>query len=57
MTAHFGFLCLFSIAVGIVLGAMLRRRPRDAVVLATWIALGLIGGALMISWAMLLLPI
>ena len=57
MTAHFGFLCLFSIAVGIVLGAMLRRRPRDAVVLAIWIALGLIGGALMISRAMLLLPI
>lgn len=55
MNSHFLYLCLFAAAVGIVLGAMLRSDARHAVRLGIWIALGLVGTALVLAWAMYLL--
>lgn len=54
---HFLFLSVFAAAVGIVLGAMMRRDPREAAKLGLWIALGMIGVALGISWVLYLLPV
>lgn len=54
---HFLFLLAFCAAVGAVLGAMLRRDPREAARLALWIALGMIGVGLAISWVMYFLPL
>lgn len=53
--SHFLYLCLFASAVGIVLGAILRGDRREAGRLAVWIALGLVGTALALAWAMYLL--
>ena len=52
MNSHFLYLCLFAAAVGLVLGAMLRGETREAVRLGLWIALGLVGTALVLAWAM-----
>ena len=41
----------FAAAVGVVLGAMLRREAREAVRLAGWITLGMVGTALVLAWA------
>lgn len=54
---HFAFLCIFAVAVGIVLAAMLRRSRRDIVVLAAWIAGAMIFAALALSWLLYLLPL
>lgn len=54
---HFLFLTIFCLAVGLVLGAMLRHSPRDMMVLAGWIAAGMVGVAYLMSWMMyILLP-
>lgn len=53
--SHFLYLVLFAGAVGIVLGAILRGDRREAARLALWIALGLVGTAVMLAWAMYLL--
>jgi hypothetical protein len=50
--SHFFYLVVFALAVGIVLGAMLRSEPREAVRLALWITGGLVGAAVMIAWLM-----
>jgi len=50
--SHFFYLCLFAIAVGAVLGPMLRSDRREAIRLGLWIALGLVGTALALAWAM-----
>ena len=52
MHSHFLYLCLFAIAVGAVLGAMLRSDRRDAIRLGLWIALGLVGTAVALAWVM-----
>lgn len=52
MHSHFLYLCLFAIAVGAVLGAMLRSDRRDAIRLGFWIALGLVGAAVALAWVM-----
>lgn len=49
------YLCLFAGAVGIVLGVLLRSDTREALRLGIWIALGLVGTALVLAWAMYLL--
>lgn len=54
---HFAFLCIFAVAVGIVLAAMLRRSRCDIVVLAAWIAGAMIFAALALSWLLYLLPL
>jgi hypothetical protein len=54
---HFLFLVIFCLAVGLVLGAMLRHDPRDAAELAGWIAAGMVGVAYVMSWLMYLLPL
>jgi|TARA_B100000959_G_C14932749_1_gene604388 FtsH-binding integral membrane protein len=43
---------VFAAAVGVVLGAMLRRELGEAVWLAMWITLGMVGTALLLAWAM-----
>ncbi len=50
--SHFLYLVLFAAAVGIVLGAMLRSRTRQAARLAMWITLGLVGTAVLMAWVM-----
>lgn len=55
--SHFLYLSLFAAAVGIVLGAMLRADRRGAARLALWIALGLVGTAVVLAWAMYLLEL
>lgn len=55
MRSHLLYMVLFSGAVGVVVGAMLRRDPRDAARLALEIALGMTGAALAIAWLMYLL--
>ena len=52
MHSHFLYLCFFAIAVGAVLGAMLRSDRRDAIRLGLWIALGLVGTAVALAWVM-----
>lgn len=52
MHSHFLYLVLFAASVGLVLGAMLRSDPRQAVRLALWIATSLVGAALAIAWVM-----
>lgn len=52
MHSHFLYMVLFAAAVGGVLGAMLRGEVRQAVHLAMWITLGLVGTALVLAWAM-----
>ena len=52
MQSHFLYLCFFSIAVGTVLGAMLRSDRREAIRLGVWIALGLVGTAVALAWVM-----
>lgn len=49
---HFLFLSLFCIAVGLVLGAMLRASLGAAVRLGLWIAAGMTGAALAVAWLM-----
>ena len=56
MNGHFLYLCLFATAVGAVLGALLRARPWDALVLSVWITIGMIGSGLALSWLMYLVP-
>jgi hypothetical protein len=53
--SHFLYLCLFALAVGAVLGAMLRSERREAIQLALWIALGLVGTAVALAWLMYLI--
>ena len=52
MHSHFLYLCMFAIAVGAVLGAMLRSDRREAIRLGLWIALGLVGTAVALAWVM-----
>ena len=52
MHSHFLYMVLFAAAVGGVLGAMLRSDLRQAVRLAMWITLGLVGTALVLAWVM-----
>ena len=52
MHSHFLYMVLFAAGVGGVLGAMLRNEAREAVRLAMWITLGLVGTALVLAWAM-----
>ena len=52
MHSHLLYMVAFAAAVGVVLGAMLRREAREAVRLAMWIALGMVGTALVLAWAM-----
>ena len=52
MQSHFLYLCLFAIAVGAVLGAMLRSDRREAIRLGLWIFLGLVGTAVALAWVM-----
>ena len=52
MISHFGYLVIFAVAVGVVLGPMLRNEARDAARLGLWIALGLVGTALVLAWFM-----
>lgn len=52
MHSHFLYLVIFAGAVGIVLGAMLRADRRQALRLALWITLGLVGTALALAWLM-----
>lgn len=52
MHSHFLYMVLFAASVGVVLGAMLRSDPRQAVRLAMWITGGLVGTALVIAWLM-----
>ena len=54
---HFAFLCVFSAAVGAVLASMLRRKPRDIVVLASWIAGAMIFTGVALSWILYFLPL
>lgn len=55
MQSHFLYMVLFAVGVGIVLGGMLRGDVREASKLAALIALGLVGAALVLAWAMYLL--
>jgi hypothetical protein len=43
---------LFALAVGAVLGAMLRSDRREAIRLAIFISLGLVGTAVVLAWIM-----
>lgn len=52
MHSHFFYLVVFAASVGLVLGAMLRSDPRQALRLALWIAGSLVGAALAIAWVM-----
>ncbi len=52
MHSHFLYLCLFAIAVGAVLGAMLRSDRREAIRLGLWMSLGLVGTAVALAWGM-----
>ena len=52
MNSHFLYLCFFAIAVGGVLGAMLRSDRREAIRLGLWIFLGLVGTAVALAWVM-----
>ena len=54
---HFVFLCVFSVAVGAVLAAMLRRGRREVVVLASWIAGAMIFTGVALSWILYVLPL
>lgn len=47
---HLLLLVIFSGAVGAVLGAMLRRDPREAALLALWIAAGMTIAAALAGW-------
>jgi len=50
--SHLLYIVVFAAAVGVVLGAMLRRDVGEAVGLAMWITLGMVGTALILAWAM-----
>ena len=52
MHSHFLYMVVFAMAVGIVLGAMLRRGVEETLRLAMWISLGLVGTALVLAWVM-----
>ncbi len=52
MHSHLLYIVVFAAAVGVVLGAMLRRDVGEAVGLAMWITLGMVGTALILAWAM-----
>lgn len=52
---HFVFLAVFCIAVGLVLGAMLRTTMGAAVRLGLWIAAGMTTVALAVAWVMYLI--
>lgn len=52
---HFLFLVIFCVAVGTILGPMLRGDPAEGAKLAVWIAGGMIFAALVLAWAMHLL--
>ncbi len=43
-------LSVFAAAVGLVLGAMLRRRTGDALRLALWITIALVASGTAVSW-------
>lgn len=47
---HFVLLVVFSASVGLVLGAMLRRRSSDALRLALWITLAMVVAATAVGW-------
>ena len=53
---HFLLMALFCLAVGGVLGAMLRDTAREAVALGAWIAVGMIVIGLAVAWVMYFLP-
>jgi len=50
--SHFLYMSVFAGAVGVVLGAMLRSDPREALRLALWITAGMVSAALLIAWIM-----
>lgn len=52
---HFVFLAVFCVAVGLVLGAMLRETMGVAVQLGLWIAAGMTAVALAVAWVMYLI--
>ncbi len=52
MHSHFLYLCFFAVAVGVVLGAMLRSDRREAIRLGIYISLGLVGTAVALAWVM-----
>lgn len=52
MHSHLLYIVVFAAAVGVVLGAMLRRDVGEAAGLAMWITLGMVGTALILAWAM-----
>ena len=54
---HFLFLCVYAVAVGAVLAAMLRRRRRDVLVLAAWIAGAMILTGVALSWILYVFPL
>ena len=54
---HFFFLCIFCLAVGAILGAMLRNEMWAAMRLGLWIASAMIGIAMVIAWVMYFLPL
>jgi len=53
---HFAFLCTFSVAVGVVLAAMLRHDRREVMMLAAWIAGAMIFTGVALSWILYFLP-
>jgi hypothetical protein len=54
---HLVFLSVFAVAVGIVLGAMLRREPRAIATLALWITGTLIASGVILGWILYLWPL
>lgn len=52
MTSHLGVMILFSIAVAIVFGTLLRDEAGDQVRLGARIFSGLVIGALAVGWLM-----
>lgn len=52
---HFGLMVLFAVAVGTVLALVLRREPGERILLAVWVAGGMILGAVLVGWLLRLL--
>jgi hypothetical protein len=55
MTSHLGVLLLFAAAVSVVFAVLMRDDAREQVRLGGRIFGGLVGGALVVGWAMYLL--
>jgi hypothetical protein len=52
MTSHFGVMMLFSLAVAVVFGVLLRDNARDQVRVGARIFVALVGGAYAAGWIM-----